>query len=147
MAAAVLGPESVGNSRAERLQRCLSDDSPVLAYKGRPLAGIWATPPYLHNGSVPTLFDLLLPPAQRPAAFAAGTREFDPARVGYVSDAAAPGNSFTFRTADAAGNPIAGNSNRGHDYGNAALTDGQRWALVEYMKAVGGRREGNRVVP
>ena len=139
--------EPSAENRAERLQRCLSEDSEVLAYKGRPLMGVWATAPYLHNGSVPSLFDLLLPPAMRPTSFAVGTREFDPVRVGYVVDPAAGDNSFTFRTVDAAGRPIDGNANGGHDYGNAVLTDDQRWALVEYMKAVGGKRVGNRVLP
>ena len=143
----VIEVESASASRAARLQRCLTEDSDVLAYKGRPLMGIWATAPYLHNGSVPTLFDLLLPPDKRPPSFATGTREFDPVRVGYVIDPAAPGNSFTFRTADAEGHPIDGNANAGHDYGNAALTDEQRWALVEYMKAIGGQRVGDHIVP
>lgn len=135
------------DDRAARRQRCLTEDSEVLAYKGRPLMGVWATAPYLHNGSVPTLFDLLLPPERRASSFANGTREFDPVRVGYVVDPADPDNSFTFRTSNAAGHAIDGNANGGHDYGNAALSDEQRWALVEYMKAVGGQRVGNRVVP
>ena len=147
VAADTPAPEPAAETRTERLQRCLSEDSEVLAYKGRPLMGVWATAPYLHNGSVPSLFDLLLPPARRPTAFTTGTREFDPVRVGYVIDPAAHDNSFTFRTADAAGLPLSGNGNGGHDYGNAALNDEQRWALVEYMKAVGGKRVGNRVVP
>ncbi|MFY0540739.1 hypothetical protein [Nannocystis pusilla] len=48
-----------------------SDSDPTVslqAYKARPLNGIWASSPYLHNGSVPTLHDLLLPAAQRPRA-------------------------------------------------------------------------------
>jgi mono/diheme cytochrome c family protein len=141
------GAEPATEDRAARLQRCLTEDSETLAYKGRPLMGVWATAPYLHNGSVPTLFDLLLPPERRPSSFAVGTRAFDPVRVGYVVDPAVPDNSFTFRTVDAAGRAIDGNGNGGHDYGNAALNDEQRWALVEYMKAVGGTRVGNRVVP
>ncbi|HJT15611.1 MAG TPA: di-heme-cytochrome C peroxidase, partial [Dongiaceae bacterium] len=56
-----------------RLATCLSENSPFLAYKARPLDGIWATAPYLHNGSVPSLFQLLLPPAQRQATFLLGT--------------------------------------------------------------------------
>ena len=106
-----------------------------VVYKGRPLQGIWATAPYLHNGSVPTLYDLLLPPAQRPATFYVGAREFDPVKVGFVT-AQSEQNSFRFDTRDAAGKPIDGNSNEGHDYDNAALTDEQRKALVEYMKSL-----------
>ena len=55
------------------------------AYKGRSLNGIWATAPYLHNGSVPTLWDLLVPAAQRPKSFKVGAREFDPEKVGFKS--------------------------------------------------------------
>lgn len=141
--------------KAARLKRCMNEENQFLAYKGRPLTGIWATPPYLHNGSVPTLYDLLLPPNQRPDKFPLGTREFDPQKVGYVTDQTTAEylterskqeNTFVFRTRDPAGNNIAGNSNAGHNYGNA-LTEVQRWALVEYMKAVGGRRDGNKIVP
>ena len=76
--------------KGERLQRCMNEkDKSRLAYKGRPLTGIWATAPYLHNGSVPTLYDLLLPPDSRPRSFKLGTREFDPDKVGFVTDATA----------------------------------------------------------
>jgi mono/diheme cytochrome c family protein len=122
----------------------------VVAYKGRALDGIWATAPYLHNGSVPTLYDLLLPVDQRPAKFMVGSRTFDPKKVGFKSDGYA---GFQYLTA------MAGNSNAGHEYGtrdvavtNAdgtvaknpdgsdkmlpALTDDQRWDLVEYLKSL-----------
>ncbi len=143
-------------SKADRLKQCMEEKNEFLAYKGRPMNGIWATPPYLHNGSVPSLYDLLLPPAQRPAFFALGTREFDPERVGYVTDKSNPvyksdqafaESTFLFRTMSATGAPIDGNSNAGHDYGNAALSEADRWALVEYMKAVGGTRSGDKVLP
>lgn len=146
-----------GADNDARLQRCMNEkDKSRLAYKGRPLTGIWATAPFLHNGSVPTLYDLLLPPELRPRSFKLGTREFDPDKVGFVTDAArAPyltdrarlENTFTFDTRDGAGLLIAGNSNLGHDYGNATFTEDQRQALVEYMKAIGARRVGNTIVP
>ncbi len=60
-----------------------------LGYIARPLNGIWATAPYLHNGSVPTLYDLLLPAEQRPRTFYTGSNEFDPVKVGYVRPPAA----------------------------------------------------------
>jgi hypothetical protein len=123
------------DARAARYKRCMTDDNPVLAYKGRPLTGIWATPPYLHNGSVPTLYDLLLPPEERPKSFYLGSREFDPDKVGYVTAPSAE-NTFLFRTRDETGRFIDGNSNAGHDYGNATLTEEQRRALVEYMKSL-----------
>jgi hypothetical protein len=107
-----------------------------LAYKGRPLNGIWATAPFLHNGSVPNLYQLLLPPKDR-QPFHLGSREFDPENVGLVSSAA-PG-AFAFRIADDHGQPISGNSNAGHEYGTGAdgkpaLSPDQRRQLLEYLK-------------
>lgn len=131
-------------SRAGGKSPCMTSGDMLLAYKARPLTGIWATAPYLHNGSVPTLYDLLLPADQRPAKFLVGTREFDNVRVGYVTrggdgkllDTPSGDNSFVFNTRDAAGHIINGNSNAGHDYGNAQLKDDERWALIEYMKGL-----------
>ncbi|HEX6142110.1 MAG TPA: di-heme-cytochrome C peroxidase [Geminicoccaceae bacterium] len=120
---------------ALRLERCMTEESDILGYKARPLTGIWATAPYLHNGSVPTLHDLLLPPDERPDTFFLGTREYDPVKVGYRTEQSAE-NSFRFQAQDEAGEPIPGNSNAGHDYGNAGLTEAQRRALVEYMKSL-----------
>lgn len=101
---------------------------PKLVYRARPLDGIWATAPFLHNGSVPTLYDLLLPENRRPKIFYVGQREFDPVKVGYVS---APGQgSFKFDTS------LKSNSNKGHDYGASQMTEQQRWELVEYMKSL-----------
>ncbi len=122
--------------RAALRHRCLTDDSPLLAYKGRPLTGIWATAPYLHNGSVPTLDDVLRAPADRPKRFWVGTREFDPVKVGFVTTPTSSGNTFEFRTEDDSGNAIDGNSNAGHDYGNAQFDDDARRALVEFMKTL-----------
>ena len=148
--------DSLDASKAARLKTCMTTTAPTLAYKGRPLVGVWATGPFLHNGSVPTLYDLLLPPSQRPKSFHVGTREFDPEKVGYAYEnsrdvyntaRAKAENTFQFDVVDAAGKPIAGNSNGGHDYGNAALTDDDRWALVEYMKAVAARKVNGAVVP
>jgi len=119
----------------------------LLSYKGRSLNGIWATAPYLHNGSVPTLYDLLLPkrgpkdPANgeyRPDKFQVGSREFDPSKVGLKSDGY---NGFTFDTSH------RGNSNAGHEYGardrklpngdtEKALTEDQRKDLLEYLKSL-----------
>lgn len=119
-----------------QLEFCMAEKSDRLGYKARPLTGIWATAPYLHNGSVPTLDDLLKPPGERPTSFYVGSREFDPVKVGYLSTSDAPGNSWVFRTNDTAGKPIPGNSNAGHDYNNAAITPAQRKALIEYLKTL-----------
>lgn len=101
--------------------------SPVMfQYKGRPMNGIWATAPYLHNGSVPTLDELLKPASARKPTFKLGSREFDPVKVGYVDD-----GDFIF---DTRANP--GNSNAGHEYGETVFTDAERAQLIEYMKTL-----------
>jgi hypothetical protein len=106
--------------------------APGAAYKARPLNGIWATAPYLHNGSVPNLDALLQPTAKRPQSFSIGVRTFDPVRVGYLTDV--PGfPKFSVRGADGA--PIVGNSNAGHEYG-AELSNDERRQLVEYLKTL-----------
>jgi hypothetical protein len=117
----------------------------LLAYKARPLNGIWATAPYLHNGSVPTLYDLLLPASKdqagadgesRPVTFKVGQREFDPQRVGLKTD---KGDVFDTR--------LPGNTNVGHEYGAvpSTLPDGtrlrafnreERLDLLEYLKSL-----------
>lgn len=101
-------------------------------YPARMLEGVWATAPYLHNGSVPTLYHLLLPAAERPKTFVVGSQEFDPKTVGFVWEAqnvkSSAGQSlFELDTTH------AGNSNFGHEYG-VDLSEDDRWALVEYLK-------------
>lgn len=99
-------------------------------YLARPLNGIWATAPYLHNGSVPTLY-ALLHPDRRPARFSVGSREFDPVKIGYRSDPALTGpNVWIFDTAE------IGNSNIGHsgDAFGTTLSEDQKSALLEYLK-------------
>lgn len=118
-------------SKQLRLEQCYGEASNVeiLAYKARPLTGIWATAPYLHNGSVPTLYDLLLPPNQRPKSFYTGSTNFDPKKVGFITDKDAV-NQFPYDTS------LSGNLNSGHDYGAASFNDDDRWALIEYMKTL-----------
>lgn len=108
------------------------DKFAFLAYKGRSLGGIWATAPFLHNGSVPTLWELLTVPEKRTNNFYVGSRGFDPVNVGIKVDERAP-FSYEFRTHDLDGNPITGNSNGGHIYGTS-LRPHQKWDLIEYMK-------------
>lgn len=129
------------DEKTQRLAACLAatdaeDPAGIVGYKARPLNGIWATAPYLHNGSVPTLHDLLLPPDQRPARFWLGTREYDPVRVGYRTDREAPGQRFEFVTKDEAGRWIDGNGAQGHVYGVDRLSERERAALLEYMKTL-----------
>jgi len=123
------------SQRQADLDACFKANPGLMRYKARPLDGIWATAPYLHNGSVPTLYDLLLPAAQRPKKFLLGAREYDPVKVGYVTGNA-PGNSFVFQAVDDAGKQVPGNSNMGHDYGVGSLTEAQRLSLLEYLKTL-----------
>jgi len=110
----------------------------LLSYKARPLNGIWATAPYLHNGSVPTLYDLLLPQSERPKTFLVGSRIFDRVNVGFKSD------NYTVEPFDTT---QKGNLNIGHEYaaGITALPNGeklpplnikQRYDLIEYLKSL-----------
>ncbi len=118
---------------------------PLGVYKSAPRDGVWATPPFLHNGSVPNLYEMLLPAKERTKKFYVG-REFDPIKVG-LDTSGKPG-TFLFDTA------LRGNSNAGHSFedaprGNGVIgplfTDEQRWALVEYLKSI--PEEAGRVTP
>ncbi|HEX4275038.1 MAG TPA: di-heme-cytochrome C peroxidase [Bryobacteraceae bacterium] len=109
------------------------------SYKGRSLNGIWATAPYLHNGSVPTLYDLLLPAAPLPGdpagtayrtgKFMVGSRELEVAKVGFRSGVSEY-QGFLFDTL------LPANSNAGHEYGTRQMSDQDRWDLVEYLKSL-----------
>jgi len=108
------------------------DANPVIwratgQYLARPLTGVWATAPYLHNGSIPTLWHLLHP-AERPAKFIVGNREYDPTKLGYATD----GNGWTFDISQ------PGNSNIGHagDKYGTNLAEDQKAALLEYLKTI-----------
>lgn len=111
------------------------------AYKSRPLDGIWATPPYLHNGSVPNIELLLSPLADRPKTFWLGHREYDPKHLGYVYDKLSGG--FEFDTSR------RGNYNTGHLFDDAPadgkpmpgrigpkLSPDDRRALIEFLKTL-----------
>ncbi len=99
-------------------------------YANHPLDGIWLRAPYLHNGSVPTLAALLMPPAQRPKVFYRGIDIYDWERVGFVSrGTTAKRYGFKFDTSE------RGNGNGGHTYGTN-LPESQKRALLEYMKTL-----------
>jgi hypothetical protein len=114
----------------------------LVAYKARPLNGIWATAPYLHNGSVPTLYDLLLRKKRqgnpedgeyRPDEFRVGSREFDPVKVGFVT-AGFGSEDLSQRDGTRFLTELRGNSNAGHEYGRLSVK--MRHDLVEYMKTL-----------
>jgi uncharacterized protein (DUF2235 family) len=108
-----------------------------LKYKARPHNGIWATPPYLHNGSVPNLFALLSPVSERPKLFYLGNKEYDPVKLGLNTDPLKGASEF--RT------DLPGNSNAGHEFndgpkGNGVigrkLSEEERYQIIEYLKTL-----------
>ena len=99
-------------------------------YVSVPLDGLWLRAPYLHNGSVPTLTDLLEPVAARPTQFWRGYDVYDPVRVGFVTSGAAAEREATFFDVQR-----PGNSNAGHVYGTTLSAEAKR-ALLEFMKTL-----------
>ncbi len=109
-------------------------------YKARPLDGIWAMAPFLHNGSVPILYELLSPVDERSKTFHWGSRWFDPEKVGYETRPIEGG--FELDTSQ------PGNSNKGHEFKGAKddekgkgvigryLEPEERKALNEYLKSL-----------
>ena len=120
------------------------------SYKPRPLAGMWATAPFLHNGSVPTVYDLLSPVAERPKTFRVGSREYDPVKLGLKP----PDSGFwVFDTS------LDGNHNTGHEFNvgykewkegdppahgliGPLLTPDERLAIIEHLKVRDDDRDG-----
>ena len=143
--------EAMNGYRANGLQT-------LLGYKVRPLDGVWATPPFLHNGSVPNIYALLSPVSERPSSFYLGRREFDPICMGYQLTAkAAPEDKLDLRCLGDKANPhagklaggfeldttIRGNHNTGHEFNDGPqragvigrkLTADERRALIEFLK-------------
>jgi hypothetical protein len=110
--------------------------SPVLTYKAGPRDGVWATGPFLHNGSVPNMYELLSPAAERTKKFYV-TREFDPLKLG-ISTTKSLASDYLFDTS------LTGNSNAGHSFepgdGSGVIgrefTPDERFALIEYLKSI-----------
>jgi hypothetical protein len=101
------------------------------AYESRVLEGIWATAPYLHNGSVPTLADLLKPATERPATFKIGPA-YDPVNLGLAIDQTM--FNYTMQTTDCS-DRNSGNSRCGHEFGTQ-LSPAEKRALLEYLKVL-----------
>jgi hypothetical protein len=130
------------------------DDSPIAAhgalqksggYAATPLTGVWANYPYLHNGSVPTLYHLLGPSSERPRIFhVMAARTFDREKVGqtlYPDPAhgrmGEPGLIGRFGSdRDWFSTARPGSGNEGHDYWARIRTDDNRRALIEYLKTL-----------
>ncbi len=124
-----------------RMQNCVAamrqalvmdPKSPVPVYKARPLNGIWATAPFLHNGSVPTLDDLLKPQDQRPVTWGYLDGEMDTEKLGLADRSTQKGASI-FSVYSEDGTVIAGNWNGGHEYGTD-LGERERQDLIAFVK-------------
>jgi mono/diheme cytochrome c family protein len=125
----------------------------IAGYKPRPLEGVWATPPFLHNGSVPNVYEMLLPPEQRTGRFYVGRRDYDTRKLGYLHEPENPDDDSGFWLDTRS----EGNRNTGHafvadpelwrrheqDYAanpvppgviGPLLSDDERYELVEYLK-------------
>ncbi len=123
----------------------------IAGYKPRPLEGVWATPPFLHNGSVPNIHEMLLPPEQRTVRFPVGQRDYDSRHLGYRIDLPDDGKGFWLDTRE------PGNRNTGHAFTatpdmlrrhhqdparnplppgviGPLLAEPERMAIVEYLK-------------
>lgn len=126
-------------------------------YKARPLNGVWATAPFLHNGSVPTVYDLLSPVTDRPDLVQLGGTEFDPVHLGLVQN-----TDLLDRARSRRGQryldgyfildtSLSGNRHTGHEFSDRwkagppgtaqpigvigpRLTEQQRLSVIEFLK-------------
>jgi hypothetical protein len=121
------------NAAEERTVAALATPAAAVtgAYESRVLQGIWAAAPYLHNGSVASLAQLLTPAAQRLASFRIGP-QFDPVNVGLVVDQVA---FAQLRQTTACEDLDSGNSRCGHEFGTTLPADDKQ-ALIEYLKTL-----------
>ena len=102
----------------------------LIGYNAVYLDGLWLRAPYLHNGSVPTLRDMLKPAAERPKVFWRGYDLYDPVNVGFVTTGARAQEAGTkYDTAERS------NGNGGHLFGTT-LADADKDVLVEYLKTL-----------
>lgn len=106
-------------------------EKPTYAYESRVLEGIWAAAPYLHNGSVPTLAELLKPAAERASSFKVGPA-YDIVNIGIAAEQTQ--FDYTLQTTDCS-DRNSGNSRCGHEFGTTLSSDDKK-ALLEYLKTL-----------
>ena len=125
--AAIESNQVVRNFGIER--KGLVENEPT-GYIAAFLDGIWLRAPYLHNGSVPTLRDLLKPVAERPKVFYRGYDVYDPVNVGFVTEGPEAQRIGTkYDVAERS------SGNQGHEYG-VNLSDAEKESLIEYLKTL-----------
>lgn len=127
-------------------------------YKARPHDGIWATAPFLHNGSIATVYDLLSPQSERPRYIQLGNIEFDPVKLGLkqpenITSLFSPGDKYSRDGYFILDTEIRGNSNKGHEFSSEwiegnhwsnqpkgvigpELTEDERLDLIEFLKTL-----------
>ncbi|XOV89766.1 MAG: di-heme-cytochrome C peroxidase [Pseudomonadota bacterium] len=127
----MMKPSNLSQFITHAVHRGLMIKSPEMEYKARPLKGIWATAPYLHNGSVPNLRQMLLLD-QRASGFCVGSTLFDPEAVGYEQMDRATCEAKNYSWLDTS---VPGNGNFGHYKTNGLLTT-EREALLEFLKTL-----------
>ena len=115
----------------------LTNPDELKGYKPRPLHGIWATPPFLHNGSVRTVYQMISPMSEREGEFWVGTKEYDPKKLGYENKEV---EGAYLQKANEAGN---GNYGHNFDYGcekygviGPYLAEEVRMDIIEYIKVM-----------
>lgn len=108
-------------------------------YKARHLSGVWATAPYLHNGSVPSMWELLQDPKNRSKTFEVKSNEYDPRVLGFKSkrgkNILGLEKRCKSKESECFDTRLKGNSNAGHVYG-IELADADKLALMEYLKVL-----------
>ncbi|HEX9368930.1 MAG TPA: cytochrome c, partial [Vicinamibacterales bacterium] len=124
----------------------------VAAYKPRPLAGIWATAPFIHNGSVPTVYDLLSPVSERPKTFRVGSREYDTEKLGlklpdsgyWVFDTSKDGNHNTGHELNTGYKPWKEGDPPAGGLIGPLLSREDRLAIIEHLKVRNDDLDGPR---
>lgn len=107
------------------------DARTVAGYTAPPLTGIWSSAPYLHNGSVPTLWHLMRPET-RPARFDVGGHRLDLHRIGIDLDP--PAGFLPWSIPAEVDTGAFGLSATGHEVGFEGLSDAEKDALLDYLK-------------
>jgi hypothetical protein len=110
-------------------------------YQAPPLDGIWATAPYLHNGSVPTVYHMLnstARPSRYSRSFRTDSDSYDPIRLGWrfqTVESDSQTGLTPYERRKIYDTRLPGRSNSGHTFGDD-LTEPERWAVIEYLKTL-----------
>jgi mono/diheme cytochrome c family protein len=122
----------------------LADDYPAAVptgYQAPPLDGIWATAPYFHNGSAPTVYHVLnskARPKYYTRSFRTGREDYDPVRLGWkirVLQRGADARLPAVERRKVYDTTLPGRGNGGHTFGDR-LSEAECWAVIEYLKTL-----------